>query len=232
MTNDPASSPTPSNTGSTTGSSTEHDIADLDRILDGALRLAGTVGWTKGTLARVAEELDMPLARVLSLAPTRTAILAAWGKRVDARILEDGVELDPEETVRDRLFDLIMRRLDALAPHKEAVAALPPACAGDPLLGLTAAMDLAHSMAMTLEAAGVGASGFTGLLRVKGLSALFLYILRIWLSDDSPDMAKTMAALDKALDRAESAANSLFSRMARKADDSNSQDTPPGACCT
>ncbi|WP_413207333.1 hypothetical protein [Rhodospirillum sp. A1_3_36] len=211
--------------GATDGPALENRAADLALIVDSALRLAGIAGWTGGTLAQVAEDLDMPLARVLSLAPTRTAVLSAWGKQVDAQVLEGGLEMDPEESVRDRLFDLIMRRLDAIAPHKDAVAALPRACAGDPLLGLTAAMDLSHSMAMTLEAAGVGASGFGGLLRVKGLSALFLHILRIWLTDDSPDMAKTMAALDKALDRAESAANSLFSRRGNGRRDSKSQDT-------
>jgi ubiquinone biosynthesis protein COQ9 len=212
-----------------TGTTTGEDASDLALVVDGALRLAGITGWTGGTLAQVAEDLGMPLARVLSLTPTRTAVLSAWGKQVDARVLEDGVEIDLEETVRDRLFDLIMRRLDALDPHKDAVATLPRACAGDPLLALTASMDLSRSMAMTLEAAGVSASGFAGLLRVKGLSALFLHILRIWLADDSPDMTKTMAALDKALDRAESAANSLFSGRGGEKGDSKSQDTAPDA---
>jgi AcrR family transcriptional regulator len=191
---------------------------DLEQALDSALRVAGTNGWTSGSLAQVAEDTGLPHARVLALLPTRTAVLEAWGAQVDAQVLAEGVDLDPEETVRDRLFDLIMRRLDALAPHKAAVSALTPACAGDPLMGLTAAMGLSRSMAMTLEAAGVGAAGFGGLLRVKGLSVLFLYVLRAWLSDDSPDMAKTMAALDQALDKAESAAISLFSGRKRGTD--------------
>ena len=42
-----------------------------------------------------------------------------------------------------------------------------------------------------------------GIIRVKGLAAIYLSVLRVWLNDDSEDMAQTMSALDRALRRAE-----------------------------
>src|SRR5262249_42637473 len=54
-----------------------------------------------------------------------------------------------------------------------------------------------------LEAAGISTAGIRGALRVKGLIALYGMTLRTWLSDDTPDHARTMAALDRGLQRAE-----------------------------
>ena len=74
----------------------------------------------------------------------------------------------------------------------------------DPAAALCGAFTLRRSMTAMLEAARIGASGLPGVLRVKGLAAVHMSVLRVWLDDDSEDMAKTMAALDKRLRRAES----------------------------
>jgi ubiquinone biosynthesis protein COQ9 len=58
-------------------------------------------------------------------------------------------------------------------------------------------------MAAMLEAAGISAGGLAGIIRAKGLTAVYLTALGAWLKDDSEDKARTMAALDKALGRAE-----------------------------
>jgi hypothetical protein len=58
-------------------------------------------------------------------------------------------------------------------------------------------------MAWMLEGAGLSSTGLHGMLRTKGLTAVWLYTLRAWERDDSADLAGTMAALDRALARAE-----------------------------
>jgi len=64
-------------------------------------------------------------------------------------------------------------------------------------------------MAWMLEAAGLGAGGLAGLARAKGLTAVWLATIRAWADDDSVDLGPTMAALDRALDRAEQVARAL-----------------------
>lgn len=71
-------------------------------------------------------------------------------------------------------------------------------------------------MSLTLEAAGISASGFAGMLKVKGLMAVYLSSLRAWLGDDSPDKARTMAAVDAGLRRAERFATMLKSGSFRR----------------
>ena len=58
-------------------------------------------------------------------------------------------------------------------------------------------------MAAMLEAARLSTSGCRGRLRVKGLMAIYLATLRVWLRDETNDLAKTMAALDGQLRRVE-----------------------------
>jgi hypothetical protein len=102
-----------------------------------------------------------------------------------------------------------MRRYEALAPHKAALSAILRHGCRHPLAALCGIPGLLHSMAWMLEAAGISTAGLAGMLRAKGLAAVHLATLRVWLRDDSPDMARTMAALDRNLKRAESLAGSL-----------------------
>jgi hypothetical protein len=52
-----------------------------------------------------------------------------------------------------------------------------------------------------LTAAGITVTGPFGLLRAQGLAALFGTVLRTWVRDDDSGLARTMAALDRALGR-------------------------------
>jgi hypothetical protein len=68
---------------------------------------------------------------------------------------------------------------------------------------------LPRSMAWMLEAAEIDPRGLAGLARVKGTVAIWLATIRAWAGDGSADLGPTMAALDRALDRAEQVARSL-----------------------
>ena len=52
-----------------------------------------------------------------------------------------------------------------------------------------------------LTAADIGAAGPRGFVRAQGLALLFASVLRTWVDDDDPGLARTMAALDRALAR-------------------------------
>ena len=58
-------------------------------------------------------------------------------------------------------------------------------------------------MSLMLELAGLSSSGPRGLVRTKGLMAIHLATMRVFLRDESMDLAKTMAALDGHLRRVE-----------------------------
>lgn len=187
------------------------------KVIDAALELAAEQGWRETSLAAVAQRAGLSLAEVYRHFPGRGAILEGLARQVDAAVLSGG-EPDLEERPRDRLFDVLMRRFDALTPYKPGLRVIWEETRRNPLPGLATAAQLRRSMAWMLEAAGLSAPGFRGLLLSKGLTAVWVATLRTWFEDDSEDLAKTMAALDANLRRAEEVWNSLPGRRAPPGD--------------
>ena len=174
-----------------------------DRILSAALELAAAGGWRSLSLAEIAGEAGVSLAEVHAAYPTKASILAGFIARIDRQVLAGGTT-EKEDSVRDRLFEVLMRRFDALTPHKDAVAGILRDLPSNPAAVLATAPQFANGMAWMVEAAGLSSSGLRGAIRVNGVILIYLNTLRVWLRDDSADMARTMASLDQGLRRAES----------------------------
>jgi AcrR family transcriptional regulator len=186
------------------------------RIIDAAFDLTLERGWRDLSLAEIAEAADLPLSQVYPVFGSKQAILDGFSARIDAEMLAEGIE-DLDLPARDRLFDMLMRRFDALQPYKEALGVILQDQLCDPIAACCGLSRLRRSMAATLEASGFSTTGCRGAVRVKGLSAIYLSTLRVWLRDESEDMAKTMAHLDKQLSRVDSLVGRLASYRPRRA---------------
>ncbi|WP_209377584.1 TetR family transcriptional regulator [Pararoseomonas baculiformis] len=179
-------------------------------LFDAFWRVVARHGWHGTTFARIAEESGESLADLRSRYATPVDLLRAYHRAVDQAVLEGTVPGQMSfGTARDRVFDLLMRRFDALAPHREGVLRLQRDLMRDPISALLLSPMLMASMAWTLEGAGVSTAGFQGTLRVQGLVGVWLSAARAWEGDESIDLGATMAALDRALDRAEKVARTL-----------------------
>jgi AcrR family transcriptional regulator len=167
------------------------------RIIDAALALAARQPWRRTSLSDIAAEAGMSVLAVHDIFRSKAAILDAFRRRTDGKVLA-GAEMDLSERPRDRLFDTIMRRFDSLAPHKPAVQELTRNAVAEPSV-LPAMPGFLRSMTWMLEAAGIDTSGWRGVFRTHLLACVYLGVLRVWLEDESPDMTRTMAALDRRL---------------------------------
>ena len=177
-----------------------------------ALDLAAKRGWDTISLNDIARAGKMTLAELYGEFSSKQAILEAFSRDIDMKVLAGLGEAGADETPRDRLFDVVMRRIDALEPHKAAIESIVRAAGRDPIALVCGLGSAQHSMACMLEAAGISTAGLTGVIRVNGLAALYGSVLRTWFSDESPDKARTMAALDRGLRRAED----LLTRLGRR----------------
>jgi AcrR family transcriptional regulator len=184
-------------------------------VIEAALRLAAERGWAGLALADIAAAAKLPLAELYASHPSKTAILVALSREIDRQAVA-GFAPDADESTRDRLFDLIMKRFDALTPYRDGLSAVARDAGRDPVAALCGFGQLARSMALMLEAAGVSSSGIGGALRTKALGAIYLMTMRDWLRDESADKARTMAALDARLRRAEGWARRLDRRGTAK----------------
>ncbi len=176
------------------------DDAEFDRALvTAAFTLAADRGWPEVSVVEAARAADLPLDRVRARFVGRDGILGRFGRIADMAALAPAAS---EGTPRDRLFDLVMRRVDVLQAHRGGVLALRTYLPTRPALAAMLYAATLASMAWLLGAAGISTRGWRGGLRVHGLAAIWLATLRAWERDESEDLSATMAALDRGLDRA------------------------------
>ena len=155
------------------------------------------------SLAEVAAHCGVSLSEMRAAFATTDDLLAAFFRATDRHVLAEGgpdTEDFAGEEPKERLFEVLMRRLDALAPHREAVRALRNAARRDPRLACTLLRLSETSQRWMLAAAGIDCAGLAGSVRAKGLALLFTRVLDVWLTDEDPGLSATMAALDRELD--------------------------------
>jgi AcrR family transcriptional regulator len=188
----------------------------LDPVVAAAMTLAAERDWREIGLTDIAAAAGIKLSELLALYTSKAAIFDAFAKAIDRRVLAEFVPDAESSSVRDRLFDVLMQRFDALDPWKTAIGRIATAACRDPAIGLGAGLSLLRSMGLMLEAAGVPSDGIRGIIRTKALAAIYGATLRDWLKDESGDKSRTMAALDGRLRRAEGWVNSLKSMNFRR----------------
>ncbi len=177
-------------------------MSDIDfdsALIASFFRLVATQGWAGTSVAEAARAAALPLAEARLRFPGRAAVLRQFGRMADQAAL---AETPIEGIVRDKLFDLLMRRIDALQAHRAGVIALLRALPSDPPTALLLACATKRSMRWMLHAAGVSTAGLRGGIRLRGLVGVWVWTLRAWERDESADLSGTMAALDAALRRA------------------------------
>ena len=195
------------------------------KALDAFLGLIAEKGVADVALRDVAEKAGLGFADLYRLHPDKVSLVATFMARIDAEVLAGTPSTsDPEETARDRLFDAMMRRYDALKPHREALRAIRRAGTRDPMLALAMGPALRRSMAAMLETAALSSEGLSGALRQNGLLAIHYAVSRVFDWDDTADLSKTMAALDSRLKMAEK-----WSQLFEKYVKSSEPKAPPEA---
>jgi AcrR family transcriptional regulator len=172
---------------------------DRDRIIDAALAVIARDGWRRLSMAAIASEAGLPILNLYRNFPSKPALLCAFFRRIDEAVLATPIEADADERPRDRVFDLLMRRFDALQSYRGAIEVLGRELPTDPLAALAVGAGLLRSMSWMLEAGGIAADGLGGALAVKLTAAAYMATMRVWLRDDTADLAPTMAALDRRL---------------------------------
>jgi len=176
-------------------------------LREALLHMVAAGGWRDLSYADIAKDAGLSLAAAYQAYPSKAAILTGIGRDIDARLFAS-LEEDPlDGSAKDRLFDLLMRRFDVLNEHREAYAALAWELPRTPIEAGCLMFQLRRSLANMLEAAGLSASGLRGAVRIEGLGAIYACALRVWLKDETADLSKTMAELDKRLGQVERCIN-------------------------
>jgi AcrR family transcriptional regulator len=175
--------------------------SDRDRIMATFMRLLAEKSFEQIDLSEIAAGAGVSLGTLRGEFPSALAILAAHAKAIDRQVLDGGEGDMTDEPPRERLFEVLMRRIEALAPHKEALRSLLRSAMRNPGLALALNAMAVRSQQWMLTAADIPASGPRGMVRAQGLALLFARVLRTFVHDDDEGHARTMAALDRELAR-------------------------------
>lgn len=198
-------------------------------LIAAVFQRAADVGWARTTILDAAQSAGLSTAEARARFPSKRALLSRFGSLLDQAALASD---SGEGPVRDRLFDLLMTRFDAMKPHRAGIGALLRYLPTDPLTALALTCATERSMCWMLQAVGEPTNGLRGLLRVKGLTAVWTWTTRTFEKDESEDLSATMATLDAALGRVHGMAEWLAgSARPRKVDDDASAEETlsPGA---
>ena len=165
----------------------------VERAAEAALGLAAERPWTEVTLRDVAERAGLSFAELYLAAESKAAVVDAVSRRFDAAALAavDGVGAD--EAVHDRLFEVVMARVEAMEPQRAALLAIAKAEGPAPM-----APRLLRTSRALLEGGGVDASGLRGTMRRAAMTAVWARVLQVW-RDDEGALNRTMAEIDKQL---------------------------------
>ena len=101
---------------SDTATTTATPADTRNRIIDALMELAAERAFEDITINEIARRADITLAQFRDHFPSKGAVLAGFTKRIDRIVLEGTSDDLLGEPAKDRLFDVLMRRLDAMAP--------------------------------------------------------------------------------------------------------------------
>lgn len=179
------------------------DFSKRAKAVRAALKLAAERKWGEISLADIAQEAGVSLSELRREFSCKSDIISAFQKEVDAEVLAKAKSAGPEQSPRDRLFDIVMIRFEVMAPYKPALKRISSYLACRPGEGAALACSTLASQYWMLAGAGAKLDGPGGALRVAGLAGLYARVFQVWLDDASPSLDKTMAALDRRLTNGE-----------------------------
>ena len=166
-------------------------------------------GWHHVSLTDIAKATDMSLADLRNHISSKYDLIKALNHQIDAAVLDEVTGVDMDDSARDRLFEVMMARFDALEPFKDALGVMAMAARTDLHLAAQTRRSIKKSMGWMLEAAGLSAGGWKGAFRRNGLALVYVRTSLVWLKDGSEDLSATMKSMDSALGDAERWANSV-----------------------
>ena len=186
-----------------------------DKIVEAFLALLAEQPFERVDLRAIAQRAEISLADLRKEFGSVFDVLAAFVRNTDEKVLAAG--LDPELSgtpARERLFDVLMQRLEILKPYRAAIQSLARSARRNPPFALALNGLSLRSAQWMLAAAEIDSGGLQGCVRAQGLVMVMARTYGVWLDDDDPGLARTMAALDRELANGERAIN-LFGNLCR-----------------
>lgn len=155
-------------------------------------------------------EVDAGLAKAVAGSPQQLVLekIATLDRQA---VLESFADIEDagDIPIREKILEALLHRFEIYTPYRTQIKSLAVAAGRQPDLGIGLSILLHNVTQRILLMAGDRCEGWRGQLRTKGIIGVLIFASRVWLKDDSSDLAPTMKELDQRLLRAEEWAVSL-----------------------
>ena len=202
---------------------------ELEALADTAWSLLATHHIDRIDLSIVANSASVPHGLAAALGGSVQRLILAKMAQLDRQaIIETYADIKDagDVSIREKITEGLMHRFEVYAPYRAQITALNQALRTHPELAMRLLDRLESVVRRILVMSGDDAKGITGMMRVKGVIGVCLVAGRVWMTDDSPDLAATMKALDQRMQQAEEWGASLrvFGRRRAPIYDAEDQD--------
>jgi hypothetical protein len=174
----------------------------LKALGEAALALCVEKSWADVSLLSLCQEARQSLSDCAEAGITRFCVAEYLDQVLDRAMLEAVAEIEAEAPSRDRLFDIVMARFDAMQDHRAAWVSILEADVQEPAAAFARAVRRLRTSVWALEAVGISTDSLKAAAHVLGLARRLRKIEALWLKDDA-DLSKTMAGLDQTLRESE-----------------------------
>ncbi len=156
-------------------------------------------GWAHLTLHNVAEEAGITLEELHKVATSKEDIMAVMIAYTESQTLKYIDETPQDISSDDRLFDVLFARFEAAEPHKAALKRLWQDLKASPTLLRPLMPQFLEALKRLSLLGALDFDGPLGVIQLRLFGLIYLRMLHVWLEDDSPDLAATMAETNKAV---------------------------------
>ena len=175
-----------------------------EKLIILGFKLIEKKGWSYFSLKSLAKENKSDLESIKIFFKNKSQFLEAFSEMIDNKVLAN---IDKEEfnknSIKDNLFELIMLRFENLNQYKTGLKILLSDLKKSPVELKKIMKKVLDSMDLFLEIASVKNNYLMDFIKVNIIFIIYSYVFNVWLDDQSSEMSKTMAELDKWLSKAE-----------------------------
>ena len=172
------------------------------KVLSKFMKMIAEQTWHHVDLQELADQCGIKYSALRGSYSGKKDLLKDFMMMIDQEVLDSittGENID--STAKDRLFDILMARFDALSPYRDGIQQLICAVKCDPCMAMTLNKLSVKSMRWMLDGAKIETRGITGNAKIQGLVLVYSRVICTWLKDEEKGLSKTMAALDGELNR-------------------------------
>lgn len=174
----------------------------LDKIFSNIAR----DGWTKFSLLHFSKTQKISIQDLKIFFRNKDHILERFSKMIDHKV-ESNIDVEEMKSTskKDNLFELIMLRLEAMQTYKVALRNIISSTKEQPIILKKLSKNIINSLDFYLELSSYYDDTPVDFLKKNAIFLIYSLTFRVWLNDESDDLSKTMAELDKFLSMADKA---------------------------